>query len=148
MLSCLVDFNNKVLNSQMKGTTVSARYVSLTSREISPFMCSKNAVSFLCVGFPTLRSCFQAFTGNPLPANLSYLPNTGISCWNTTSISLTRDAAFSHTILYLTDTFSPTFLHLLPFCSCLLSKTHFVHKPDGSAWPTNRQAGEELCLCS
>lgn len=64
----------------MKGKTLSARLVSLTSVEKSVSSCveTRGAVSFLPVGFPTLRSCFQVFACRSQPATLFSLPELGI----------------------------------------------------------------------
>lgn len=94
-------FSWEAVSSQMKGTTVSARSVSLTSAEKSAlwYAATVAAVSFLPVGFPTLRSSFQVCTYKPLPAALVYLPELGIKLFEQISTFLMRDAAFSRTVL-------------------------------------------------
>lgn len=71
-------------------------------------MCCNNVcVSFLPVGFPTLRSCFQVYAlidrSWSQPATLFSLPDLAIKLLEHNSTFLTGDAAFNLTIFYPSD---------------------------------------------
>lgn len=158
MPSHFVGFSWQTDSSQMKGTTVSASSVSLTSAEKSAlsYAATVGAVSFLPVGFPTLRSCFQVLAYKPLPATLFYLPELGIKLFeHYFHFSGEGCCLQSHRSLPIWQTYfvpcCPSFTtQIVPIfsCSCSLSKTHFFHNADGNMLPVNNQAGEELCLGS